>query len=260
MVLGKIELIYVGIAVVNVLCVLWTIQTLKGAVPLRARPAPKQRPSFGSFVKGWLEPWKSRDFFWVWFTRFLNAFGFYLIQPYLKYYIDDRVADASHKVHLASFTFDAGFGTNLLGLIISAMAILGSIYASKAADRIGRKKVIYVAGSLMSAGLIPFALIPNYTVIFGIAIVFGIGYGMYLSADWALAADVMPDADTLAKDMGVWQMSNSAVQVFSGLVGWVIWTGNSQIAAGAGYTIAFLAAAVAFFMSTILVRKVQGST
>lgn len=248
--------IYIAIAVLNVVCAVWVLYTIKGATPLSP---PLESPSEGfvkGFVKGWIEPWHSRDFFWVWFTRFLNAFGFYLVQNYLRYYLTDSVKSFSF---LGSGSEKAGMATNVLALLISVTGIFGSIYAAKAADKIGRKRVIYLSGSLMSVLLVPFALVPNYMLILVLAAFFGIGYGAYLSADWALASDVLPNKDTPAKDMGVWSMSVTIVQFFTGLVGFLIDALNRS-SAGLGYVTSFLMAAVFFFLSTVLIRKVKGST
>lgn len=264
--LGRIELIYIGIASVNVICAAWTIWTLKGALPVAPSFSRSEEEGIGrgagakiGFFASWLEPWKSADFRWVWFTRMLNALGLYMIEPYLKYYIEDRVADSAGKVHLASFSIDADKATLFLALLISATAVLGSLLGGNLTGRIGRKATIRRSAVLISAGLVPFALVPNYGLFVVVALVFGAGYGMYLTADWALAADVMPNKNSLAKDMGIWQSSVPCVQVFAGAVGALITFFNKQ-SFGLGYSVAFLLAAAAFFLSAQLVTKVKGST
>jgi len=249
--------IYIALAVINVLCAIWVLQTIQGAKPLHSVPDSSTETGFVvGFIKGWAEPWKSRDFFWVWFTRFLNAFGFYLVQNYLRFYLTDRVVDFGF---VGSGPEKAGMATNVLALLISVAGIFGALYAAKAADRIGRKRVIYLAGSIMSVLLVPFAVVPNFYLILVLAAVFGFGYGAYLSADWALASDVIPNKSTPAKDMGVWSMSVTVVQFFTGMVGFLVDALNRNTA-GLGYTVTFLLAAVFFFLSTVLVRQVRGST
>lgn len=250
---GDVASIYIGLASVNLLAAAWTIVCLRGETPA---PAAAEGRFWSTFVRGWLAPWKSRDFFWVWFTRFLHALGFYLVQPYLRYYLDDVVKDFS--VFGLFRLADAGMATNLLALTISLFGAAGSIYASRAADRLGRKRTIYLAGSLMAAVLVPFALIQDFGVIWTMACLFGVGYGMYLSADWALVSDVLPDSGALGKDMGVWQMSNSSVQIVAGSAGRAV-DGLNAVSFGMGYQAVFLAASVAFLVSTVLVRKVRGS-
>lgn len=254
LVLGDVTRIYIAIAVVNILGAWWVVHTIRNVQPL-APPENPQRPTLKGFIQGWIEPWRSRDFFWVWFTRFLNAFGFYLVVNYLRFYLADSVS--SFRLFGIGLG-DDGMATNVLALTISLLGIFGALYAAKVSDGWGRKRVIYVAGTLMSAVIVPAALVHDFTFIWIMAVLFGIGYGMYLSADWALVSDVLPNKDEAGKDMGVWQMSNSVVQIFTGAAGALVDWGNRQ-GRGNGYTIAFLVSAVAFFLSTVLVRQVRGS-
>jgi len=128
---GNLFAIYAAIAIVNVLCAVWVLWTLKDVQD----EAPKaEKSTVEGFIRGWREPWRSRDFRWVWFTRFLNALGFYMVQPYLLNYLTDRVV-----------TFKA-FGLNLdkastavlaIGLTISLFGAFGAMWATRAA-RCGR--------------------------------------------------------------------------------------------------------------------------
>lgn len=253
--LGSVLFIYVGIAVVNVLCALWVLALLKGVDVVEVREG-KSRASLAEFFRGWTTPWASADFRWVWVTRFLNALGFYMVQPYLRNYLEDVVKD--FRVFGVSVG-DGQAATMVIGLTISVFGAVGAAWAAKASDRIGRKRVIYLGGSLMAAVLIPIALIPNYTVIWCLALGFGFGYGAYLSADWALVSDVLPDKAAAGKDMGVWQSSISSVQILAGGFGRVIDWGN-RLQFGLGYSMTLAGAAVVFFLGTVLVRKVKGST
>jgi MFS family permease len=258
---GDIRAIYLLIAVVNVTCALITLSVVRDEPPEVER---KKVP----FADAWLKPWQNPDFRWVWFTRFLNALGFYLIYNYLKYFLSDRVGDfhffsfdiapigdGSEKA-VQSAAFQAVF---VLLLLISLIGCVSAVVGGKLADKVGRKRVIYWSGAMMTLPLIPFTLFPNFTAIVLLSIPFAIGYGAYQSADWALASDVMPDAGTMAKDMGLWQSSISAPQIFSGAAGRVVDFGN-RAGPGFGYTYTFLFATLAFALGIILIRKVRGST
>lgn len=252
---GDVKTIYISIAVVNILGAVIAMRTITGAEKTLSEARDKS-VSIAGFFQGWLEPWKHRDFFWVWFTRLLNAFGFYLVVTYVQYFLGDRIGSYA----LGPITFpNAGMATNALALLISMVGAISSISAAKLADQIGRKKTIYIAGTCMAIVMVPFAFASSFALVFLLAFVFGSGYGMYLSADWALVSDVLPSEESAGKDMGIWQMSNSAVQVLTGAAGALVDAGN-RWGPGRGYTVAFLLAAVSFFASTYLVRQVKGST
>ena len=254
--LGKIALIYVAVAVINVICALITLAIWHepGAPEQRKREPGAALPRITPAA--WIEPFRSPDFRWVWLARFLVAFGFYLILLYVSNYLSDRV----HQLTL--------FGLNLKtpknGALAAALGIslsgaIGSGIAARLTDTLGRKKIIGLAGWVMAAALIPFALIPNFTVIFCVALVFGFAYGIYLSASLALAADVLPDPEAAAKDMGIWQASVSTPQILTGAVGLLVDAGN-RLSGGMGYTLAFLISSAAFLTGCLLVTRVKGSS
>ncbi len=269
--LSGIQLIYGLIAIVNIVCAFITLRTIKPAVEPFAAP----EPDGATFAQRWIKPWRNRDFVWVWLTRFLMAFGFYLIQPYLRNYLADAVpgridfdsvALLGTEMMLPNKTlvlFGTGVGgasqaALVLGLTISLTGAIGSILAAKYADRVGRKGLIRFGGVLMAVTMVPFALVQDFSWIWLMALGFGLGYGVYLSADWALAADVMPNSAELGKDMGIWQMSVSSVQIFSGTGGRVIDALNAT-SMGLGYRAAILMAGGLFLLSALLIRQVKGS-
>jgi MFS family permease len=110
----------------------------------------------------------------------------------------------------------------------------------------------------MFTTLIPFALIPRFDAILIIAALFGAAYGVYMASSVALVADVLPDAESSGKDMGIWQASVSSPQIVSGLCGVVVDVVNRQ-RPGLGYTTAFLISACAFLLGCQLVRRIKGS-
>ncbi|MCS6777187.1 MAG: MFS transporter [Chloroherpetonaceae bacterium] len=257
------QAIFLLIAVINLVCAAMVIGTLRedrqsvpptvAATPVRAE-GWKERWRHG--VEAWIAPWRSSDFRWVWLSRFLNALGFYVILNYLVYYLQERVQVFRIGRLTPGTPFEAAI---LLALVIALCGALSAAWGGGLADRVGRKRVVLGAGWVMFLTLVPFALVPHYTVIVLLAPLFGLGYGAYLSAAWALAADTLPSREDTGKDMGIWQMSVTAPQVIAGFgVSLLIYAGN-QYRAGTGYTLAFLFAACVFLGGALLVRFVRGA-
>lgn len=245
--------IFIVIAIINLICAHITFVTVKQ--DCYRKPEVKDGKLFTR--SNWLDPWLIPDFNWVWFTRFLNSVGFYIILTQLLFYFNDRVKDLN-LFGLVNFNEDTKKAQIVIALVISLTAAIGAVIAGKFADKIGRKKVIMLSGYIMFGALVPFAMIPNYSLIVLLSIAFGFGYGMYLSADWALVADILPNEDDFARDMGMWSMSVPLGQMLAGLSGVMItWLNRSSI--GEGYTVAFLIAAVFFLLSTVLVKQIKGS-
>lgn len=249
--LGKIQLIYVAVAVINIICALITLTSVKER-PYEATDKPQD--GLGFSAEEWIAPFRNTDFRLVWIARFLVAFGFYLILLYVSNYLTDRVAT------LSLFGLNLGSAKNAslaAALAISLTGAAGSLVASKLTDSLGRKKTIALSGWVMAIPIIPFALVPKYEVLFLAAVVFGFAYGIYLSASFALASDVLPNPDDAAKDMGLWQASVATPQILNGLVGSLVDFGNKSIGNGAGYSIAFLISSAAFLAGCLLVGKVK---
>jgi len=239
------SLIFGILAVVNLLAMVIVVTTVKElAFPEVDKSALD--------VKSLLKPWKLPNFRWVWFTRFLNAFGFYMLTSFGQFYLKDRVQSFPP---LPTKMNDPLLAAVLLIVVLSLTGIVGAQIGGKLADTKGRKAVIQTAGWIMFFTILAIAWVPIYPIMLGLAFLFGFGYGAFTSADWALAADVVPSADELAKDMGIWQSSVAMPQILNGLLGQGIDKLNSQ-GVGLGYHVAFTIAAFAFLIGSILVKKV----
>ena len=250
--LKDFKLIYLGVGVVNLLCAAWTIWTIRA---VRPAPADGEEAEKELFFRKWARPFKQRDFVWVWFTRLLSALGFFLVTQYILNFLTDAYSS------YVFFGIDLGTATqavNVLGLTMSLTGAFGAMYAAKHSDRIGRKPLIYVSGVLIFCVMVPFAVVRDYTAAWCLAAVFGAGYGLYISADWALVSDVIPNKRSAGVEMGVWASSIVSVQLLSGAYGSVIdWLNKRSL--HAGYMSAVVLAGCLFLVSTVLVRQVRGS-
>jgi MFS family permease len=89
-------------------------------------------------------------------------------------------------------------GTAIVGVSTALAAIPGG----RLSDRFGRRPVIWVAASIATLGLAGVAVAPSPAVAVAAWVPFGIGIGLFLSADWALMSDVIPKA-TAGRYMGI---------------------------------------------------------
>lgn len=203
--------------------------------------------------EGIKELWKNLNFRWVWLTRFLVAMGASILVSFGNNFLKDEI-----KVFRIG-TFELKTEVEAAGILIVAMAFtsfVGAMLGGRVADRTDRRKVAAIAGMIMFLAMLPFAFIDRYGTLVAVAMIYGIGNGVYMSADWALAADVLPDPDSFGKDLGIWQSSIAVPQLFVGLVGALIDMIN-RIRPGTGYGVAFAISASLFLLSSVLVRKVQ---
>jgi MFS family permease len=135
---------------------------------------------------------KQRDVLWLLLVRllFLGAFNATLIAVgYFR---------RSHGM-----TDDEANGIVFIGTaIVGVCTALAAIPGGRLSDRFGRRPVIWVAAAIAATGLAGVAVAPDPAVAVAAWVPFGIGMGLFLSADWALMSDVIPKA-TAGRYMGI---------------------------------------------------------
>lgn len=259
---SSVMTIYGIMAGLNIVCAVWVLYVIRAEPPYRGEKL-ELSGTVANRIRTFWRPFGNPDFRWVWITSFLNAFGFYMILVYLRFYLSDKVlpqldGPTGITAELASDPLKA---TILVAIIISIVGAIASVVAGRMADQRGRKRIVVTAGWIMFLSLIPFALVPNYWLIVALAVPFGVGYGAYLSSDWALVSDVLGQDEGFGRNMGLWQMSVATPQVISGGLGWLVDTLNRQWSGQYyGYTVIFIIASFGFLLGSTLIRRVKGST
>ena len=87
-------------------------------------------------------------------------------------------------------------------VIVGVTTGLATIPGGRLSDRYGRRPVIWAAGLIAGAGLLCVAVAPSPALAIAAFVPFGIGMGVFLSADWALMSDVIPK-HTSGRYMGI---------------------------------------------------------
>ncbi|WIG59211.1 MAG: putative MFS-type transporter [Ktedonobacterales bacterium] len=199
-------------------------------------------------------PRRNPDFSWVVLTRMLVMQGVYMVQTFLLLYMGDVAHAPSPEGATTTFI-----------IILTLTATVSTLFAGWGSDRIGRKRMVYVSGAFMAVVGAAFVLAPYLvpgqvlTLAFGSAAVFGLGYGAYVSVDWALVADVLPSETTFARDMGVWNIGLTLPQVFAAIFGgWVLSLGIALGSKQFGYTLLFVWFVVFCVLGTVTVRNIKG--
>lgn len=143
------------------------------------------------------------DFAWAFGTRFLVQLGNALGTLYLLYFLTDRVR-----------LDDPASGLLVLILIYTGGLMVTTVIAGRASDRSGRRKsYVIISGVVMALAAVLLAVAPTWPAAMVAAAVLGGGYGIYLAVDAALITQVLPTAQTRAKDLGIINIANSAPQV-----------------------------------------------
>jgi len=135
---------------------------------------------------------RERDVLWLLGVRllFLGAYNATLIAVgYFRRSHGMSDSDADATVFLAT-------------VIVGVSTAIAAIPGGRLSDRFGRRPVIWAAAGIAGGGLIGVALAPTPELAVAAWVPFGIGMGTFLSADWALMADVIPK-ETAGRYMGI---------------------------------------------------------
>jgi MFS family permease len=162
------------------------------------RPPWSVRELLGTF---YVNPRKHTDFAWAFAGRFMFVLAYAFLITYQAYYLlrklDSRDADVPHQIFLGV-------------LVQSVVLIAASLISGKISDVTGRRKGFVVTASLVyGAAMFAIAIASNFNgYLVGMAIG-GLGFGMYIAVDLALVADVLPDKENAAKDLGVFNIAGA---------------------------------------------------
>ena len=163
-----------------------------------AKPAWSLREFASTF---YVNPRKSPDFAWAFTSRFMFLMAYAFLVTYQAYYLLDKIGSAESDVPRQIF---------LSTLTQSIVLVASSLIGGRLSDWMGRRK-IFVAMAATVYGLamfvVAFASDLNGFLV-GMAIS-GLGFGVYMAVDLALVADVLPDKDNAAKDLGVFNMAGA---------------------------------------------------
>ncbi|MHB0938912.1 MAG: MFS transporter [Armatimonadota bacterium] len=261
--IGGLPGAYILLAVIMLLGML-------GTVLLVREPKPKPAPPFDydAFRRGLVEPFRSRDFLWVFLTRLLVMLGIFTVQEFLQFYFKDVVAGGQESFPYQLFgrtlATEAHEATSFFALALLVGAIVSSVAAGALSDRHGRKKMVYLSGLLQGIVVIIFLFTGRFDVVVLIGLIFGLGYGAYMAVDWALVTDVLPKADDYAKDMGLWHIAATLPQVTAAPIAGILLdtfqrVGKSHGLPTLGYTVIFALAFVYFALGTVLVSRIKGA-
>jgi hypothetical protein len=208
------------------------------------RPPPYRLKEFLSSF--WVNPVRYPDFGWAWLSRFLVLMGYATLTSFQVFYLIDHLGIGQERV--AQLVF---FST----LILQGSVVAVSILSGWLSDSTGRREIFVLTSATTYAvalAIIAFAGSLNTFFV-------GIGLGVCLAVDLALVADVLPDPDNAARDLGVFNIANAMPQSLAPAIA-PIFLAVPLLASGEGgnYTALYFAAAVFALLGALAIQPVKG--
>ena len=189
----------------------------------------------------WAAPTQHPDYAWAFGGRLLVNLGNALGTTYLLYFLTDalRVADPEGALLVLTLVY----------LVATVTATWGGGVLS---DRTGRRRV-FVGGAAVLQALACTVLVavPSWSSALVAGLLLGLGYGAYCSVDQALVTQVLPDARTVAGDLGVMNVAVVAPQALAPLLASLV------IAELGGYDVLFTLAGVVTVLGAVSVTRIR---
>lgn len=193
----------------------------------------------------YVNPRRNPDFAWAFVSRFMFVLAYVFLTTYQAFYLLDRLEVAQGEVARKVF-----LGTLVQSVVIVAASLLGG----RLSDRTGRRKVFVASASVVYASamfLIAAATDFNGFLV-GMAIS-GLGFGVYMAVDLALVVDVLPDADSAAKDLGVLNIAGALPSSVGPAIAPLILV----LGGGGGYGLLFTVAGGCALVAAVAILQVR---
>lgn len=209
-------------------------QPLTGPAPRRIAGA-RRGPRFAVL--------RDRDFAWMLWGRLAvnigNALGTGLLLFFLLYGLEQEPAAAEERLLL-------------LIVVYTVFVVAASIIGGRISDRTGRRRGLIVgSGLVQAAAAVLIAIVPTFEVTMVAAALLGVGYGAFSTVGLALAADLLPNEDDHARDLGLVTVSTNLGQLLGPLVG------AGLVALVGGFWLLFAASAVVSAVGAIMYLAVR---
>jgi Na+/melibiose symporter-like transporter len=183
-------------------------------------------------------------FVWFLVSRLFIMMALGTLQSFALYFLKD-------VTHIPN---PAGAAANLL--IAVGIALLVAVYpAGWLSDRFGRKPIILFSGFVGAIGILVLFFIRSYSGAIICGSLMGISAGSFLSANWALATDLVPSGEE-ARYLGLTNLATAGAGALSRLIGPAIDFFNTQ-QAGLGYSIMLLACVLYFILGSATVLPIR---
>jgi MFS family permease len=188
-----------------------------------------------------------RDYAWVFAARSLVMMGLTLFLTFIEYYFA-QVARATNFVQ----------ATATVSLIALGVAVAGAVGLGILSDRTRRVPLAFAANLAMALAAALFLVPGANAQLWLLGGLFGLGYGAYMSVDWALAVDSLPSAGAVGRDLGLWSLATTlpgmaAPALGGGLIALVARSAGTA----AGYQAVFVAAMLFFLAGAAAVLRIR---
>ena len=189
----------------------------------------------------WVSPRAYPDFAWAFGGRVAVNIGNALGTTYLLYFFTNDLRLKDPDTALLEVT--------AIYLVFTLITTYGGGVLS---DRSGRRRMfVAVASVLQGIAAVLLVIWPSFGTTLVAGAFLGAGYGAFLSVDQALVTQVLPDAETRAKDLGIMNIGTNVPQAIAPVIAALV---IDQLG---GYRVLFAFAGVFTFLGAMSVYRIK---
>jgi MFS family permease len=168
-------------------------------------------------------------------SRALVYIGFYTLLGYFYFYVASVLPPGS--------PLNATTAGGIAILLFTLVGAAGAALAARPADRLDERLVVSAGGALMVIALCALAAVHVPFIMPGLIAVAGVGWGVFLCADWAFACRILPTG-ALATTFAIWNVAVVGPQMVAPVITTLVLSATRTLQTPAGPRVAMLVAAV----------------
>jgi MFS family permease len=200
-----LQIIYIAVTLLT----LWHARR-NPASALPPAYAPR-RMGLGTAVrKTFRADWREHhDLRWWLLNRFLFWFALLTLRSFLINYMEQVIGFSAAEAQRV---------TGLLGSVLGLLIFLVVLPSGYIADRVGRRRLLTLAGLLASAGTFVLLAARSLPLMFFAGLIIGLGGGLFVTSSWALATEMVPKEEA-ARYLGLTNLATAGGSAAARLTG-----------------------------------------
>lgn len=124
------------------------------------------------------------------------------------------------------------------------------------ADRIGRKRLVMLAGLISGAGTVLLLFVNTMPMVIVSGCIIGLGAGTFMATSWALGTDLAPKEDA-GRYLGISNLAGAGAGIVGAGIGGPMADFFNALRPGLGYLVIFALYAALFFLSALALARVK---
>jgi MFS family permease len=177
----------------------------------------------------------SRSLLDLFISRAFVYLGFYTLLGYFYFYVRGIL-------HQPYFT-DPNTAAGVCVLLFTLVGAAGAGLVAKASDKFDERLIVTIGCTILALGVGALALAHSLALIPICISVAGIGWGVFLCADWAFACRLLPPG-SLASTMAIWNIAIIGPQMLAPVVATIVIASMHVIDQASGPRVAFAIACI----------------